>query len=238
MPFGYPLSPRLLKGALVELTQPFLGPVPNVVVFQYNPESITRTVSPWAPPDPEEKSASDAPKAPPGDAAPGEPGESFTLDLQLDASDHLEDPLRYPTTQIHGVADRIAAIESLAYPMEEGDLSESFASFFGASDAVPRGKVPTVLFIWGPGRILPVRLDSLSVEEQAYLPTLYPVRAKVSVGLKVLTPEELKPAGKAVSSPAVKMAMKTYDFTHAQRKILARMNLRHSAESVLDMLPF
>jgi len=43
---AFPGSPRLLKGALVGIDP--LVPIPNVVVFQYNPDTMTRRLEPRA----------------------------------------------------------------------------------------------------------------------------------------------------------------------------------------------
>ena len=49
---GYSRNPKLLKGALIsQFSAPMLVPIPNIIVFQFNPESMTRTVAAWAPPD-------------------------------------------------------------------------------------------------------------------------------------------------------------------------------------------
>ena len=238
MPNGYSRSPRLLKGALVELSQPFLGPVPNAIVFQYNPETLTRALKPWKAPgtaddeDEEETAAAAAPTT----AQPYDPGERFELKLVLDASDALEHPDSHPVARRVGVADRIAALEMLLYPLGDSLLGGSFASLGGASSAVPRGTVPVVLFVWGPGRALPVRLTTFSVEEQAFNPALYPIRALVTVGLRVLTSDSFQAPGKELSQ-AEKLAVSAYDYTRKQKEILARTNLANTAESVAGMLP-
>src|SRR5690606_27192357 len=136
-----------------------------------------------------------------------------------------------------GVADRIAALELLLYPTEQslagqllGSISASLggggvsASLGGAGEDAPagRGTVPIVLFIWGPGRIVPVRLTSFSVEEQAFSPTLYPIRAKVSVGLKVMTPADLASYDDGL---AKEIAIKCFEFTRLQKKVLGAANL-------------
>jgi len=227
---GYTRSPLLIKGAFVELGEPFLGPVPNVIVFQYNPETLTRTLAPWTPPSSEgDQSASENTMA-----APYDPKESFTLTLEVDATDALEkgDPVALLT----GVADRIAALEMLTKPVSSEVLGEALGSLFGAVDTVPRAEVPVVLFIWGPGLILPVRLTSFSVEEQAFSPTLYPIRAKISVGLQVLTPDEIVKQG-TEDSLAKDLAVASWKFTMGQREVLARLNLANSVESIIGMLP-
>src|SRR3989442_14885587 len=158
------ISPKILKGALVQLAEGFIGPVPNIIVFQYNPESLSRTLTPYNPPTDQ---ASDAQKAGSGDTSqPFDPGETFNLALELDATDALEQPDSHPVAVVSGVADRIAALESLLYPTgDKGSLvTGAIASLAGAlgigggaADS-QLSQVAIVLFVWGPGRIVPVRL--------------------------------------------------------------------------------
>ena len=238
---GYSRSPRLLKGALVELSQPFLGPVPNAIAFQYNPETLTRKLSPWKAPgtvdeDEDEKVAASAATAAPSNAQPYDPAESFTLSLVLDASDAMEEPDLHPVGARVGVAERIAALEMLLYPLGDSLLGDAFAKLGGDAEVVPRGSVPVVLFVWGPGRVLPVRLTSFNVEEQAFNPDLYPIRAVVKVGLRVLTSDSFQAPDKELG-PAEKLAISAYDYTRKQKEVLARANLLNTAESAIGMLP-
>jgi hypothetical protein len=228
MPNGFTRSPKLIKGALIELTEPFLGPVPNIIVFQYNPETLSREMTPWsAAAEGEGARATTDTRAQPFD-----PEEKFTLSLILDAADALEHPETYPVAVLSGIADRIAALEMLLYPSGEGLLSEQFATVLGGN-YVPRGSVPVVLFIWGPGRILPVRLTSFSIEEQAFSPTLYPIRATVSLGIQVLTPKSFETCEKRGELTAIeKIAVQAYKFTRKQKEVLARTNIANSVESV------
>jgi hypothetical protein len=231
VPDGYTRSPRLIKGALVALGEPFLGPIPNIIMFQYNPESFTRTLTPYAPPAEEEGGESDVDPT----AQPFDPAESFDLTLELDATDALENG--DPVAVLTGVADRIAALEVLLYPEDQSAIGAALSGLFGGgSDAVPRSSVPVLLFIWGPGRIVPVRITSFSVDEQAFSPTLYPLRATVTIGLRVLTAEAFEKPGKTLSM-SEEIAVTAYKFTTGQREVLARLNLANSAESILGMLP-
>ena len=231
---GYSRSPKLLKGALVELAEPFLGPIPNIIIFQYNPESISRGYKTWAPPAPADN---EAPGAGPKDQAkrdrnaPFDPEETFDLALELDATDALEEPDSHPVAVIAGIADRLAALEMLVYPM--ADANSVLAGALGGP--VPkRGKSKIVLFVWGPGRIVPVRVQKLSIDEQQFSPLLYPLRAKVSVGLVVLPPSAFADD----SGIAKDLAIGAYKFTRAQKELLAVANLANSVESILGMLPF
>jgi hypothetical protein len=244
---GYSRSPKLLKGALIEFSSRFIGPVPNIIIFQYNPEKLTRSLNPWVPPAPSAEEGEDTPPPQMSGitlAQPFDPGESFSLSLELDATDALEKPESHPVAVIAGVADRIAALEILLYPDREGssllgDLVGAIGDALGGGgdddDAVPHYSVPIVLFVWGPGRIVPVRLTSFSVDEEAFSTLLYPIRAKVSVGLKIVTPQELAAYD---DSLAKEIAEFSYKFTHTQKEVLAAANLANSVESILGILPF
>jgi len=248
---GYSRSPKTLKGALVGFGEALMLPIPNIIIFQYNPASLSRNLEPYRERSPEEHSS--GPKETPDTAQPFDPSETFSLALELDASDALEEPESHPVAFISGVADRIAAMEMLLYPkgdsllggllgsasaslsVSAGGVSASVGGAAGAAaDVVPRAEVPIVLFVWGPGRIVPVRLTSFAVEEQVFSPLLYPIHAKVTIGLKILTPENL-PKEKSVVKD---LAVAAYQFTRGQKEVLALANMANTVESILGMLPF
>jgi hypothetical protein len=257
---GYTRSPKLLKGALIQFSAPMLIPIPNIIVFQYNPEMMTRQLTPWAPVQhqitynddgtvKEDKLSGEQLNQL---SQPFDPQETFSLSLELDAADALEDPGTHPIAVIAGVADRISAMELLCYPPGPGALGGVLnvsisvsisgggisASVGAAADVVPRRDVPIVLFFWGPGRIVPVRITSFSVDEQQYSPLLYPLRAKVTIGLKVLDENHLQNiAGDTKDSAIVEIAKACYKFTQAQKEALATANLANSVESIIGMLP-
>jgi hypothetical protein len=234
---GYSRSPILLKGALVELSKGFLGPVPNIIVFQYNPETMTRTLNEYKPNEEQQKKTqTEGVPIESSTVQPGDPIESFSLTLDLDATDGLEHPELNPLVVLSGVADRIAALEMLLYPVEAKDRDtvasvegSTMAAATGAEKRLPNLEVPVVLFIWGPGRIVPVRLDSFQVEEQAFSPLLYPIRARVTVGMKVVTFTDPQDKRK-------KLAAAVYKYTRKQKQILAASNLVSNAESILGRL--
>jgi len=259
---GYSRSPRLLKGALIQFSAPMLIPIPNIIIFQYNPETMTRTLTPWVPVE-RETTYDDAGT---GTRAaltheqrnqlsqPFDPQETFSLTLELDAADALEHPKSHPVAKIAGVADRIAAMELLCYPPGSGALGgllnvsvsvslgpggfSGGISTGGAADVIARREVPIVLFFWGPGRIVPVRITSFSVEEQQYSPLLYPIRAKVSIGLRVLDENDLvNVEGDTRNTATVAIAKACYKFTQAQKEALAMANMANSVESIIGMLP-
>jgi hypothetical protein len=251
---GYSRSPKLLKGALIQFSAPMLIPIPNIIIFQYNPETMTRTLTPWKPRDKVVHESMEAAIKAATEfanelAQPFDPQESFNLTVELDAADALEHPSSHPVAVIAGVADRISAMEMLCYPPGPGaiggllnvSVSVSISggiSVGAATDIAPRLEVPIVLFFWGPGRIVPVRITTFSVEEQQYSPLLYPTRAKVALGLSVLNERHLlNVAGEERKSATVSLAKACYKFTQAQKEALATANLANSVESIIGMLP-
>jgi len=257
---GYSRSPKLLKGALIQFSAPMLIPIPNIIIFQYNPETMTRQLVPWKPATRQITYNDDGTVK--EDKLSGEeinqlsqpfnPEETFSLALELDATDALENPASHPVAFVSGVADRISAMEMLCYPPGPGAIGGLLnvsinvsigsggisASIGAAADVVPRMDVPIVLFFWGPGRIVPVRITAFSVDEQQYSPLLYPLRAKVSIGLKVLDENQLvNIAASKKDSAIVEVAKACYKFTQVQKELLATANLANSVESIIGMLP-
>lgn len=258
---SYPNSPLLLKGALIYFGAPMLIPIPNIIVFQYNPETMTRTLTPWQLPTREVTVADDG-TATRTDltaqqryalAQPYDPAETFSLTLELDATDALEHPETHPIAVATGVADRLAAIEMLMYPPGDSLLGGLMGTVSGAvsfsagglsigggaqSEQLQRKDAPIVLFFWGPGRIVPVRITSLSIEEQQYSPLLYPTRAKATVGIKVLDLDDLvMVSGDPAIGAAAELARACYKFTRGQKEVLATANLANAVESIVGMLP-
>jgi hypothetical protein len=249
---GYSRSPLRFPGALIQFqTVPLINiPLPVPIIFQYNPESIARSLSPYSPgiktalENAEAKKALDAGGTPPAQVQAHDPVETFTLNLLLDATDHLETPDTFPhqITVVTGVADRLAALEMLLYPLQSsvlGDLLADAASALGGSKPTkpvdqPK-RVPTTLFVWGPGRIVPVRITSFSADEVQFNQLLYPHRAKVSMGMRVITKEEIKnnPGSNTFIDD---IAIFCYDFTKAQKEVLALANIANTVESII--LPF
>lgn len=228
---GLRRSPKLLKGAFVQLVEEIVGVVPNVIVFQYNPEKLSRELTPWNPFEVDQtQRGAQAPNVQPFD-----PKESFTLTLELDAADALEEGQTVAVAT--GVADRLAALKKLVLPSEGllGDLLASAQSLVGGGAAqATRPTVPIVLFVWGPGRILPVRITRFSVEETLHSPALFPLQAQVSLGLEVLTPDVFK----CRNGLAVGLAVAAYEFSKLQEDALAVANIANTVDAVRGLLPF
>lgn len=222
----YSNSPKLSKGALIKLSEGLAGINYEVINFQYNPESISRSL----------RSSVSSSKSRPGKseettAEPFDPGESFNLTLELDAIDALPAIKGEQRGEITGAAECIAAMELLLYPVEEGQN----ASKGGSGKTASRKDVPIVLFVWGPDRIVPVRLTSFSVDEKSFLPTLIPVRATVTVGLQVLSEQTMIEIGKKNSS-CEKQAMAAYKHTKDRKASLARAYLNSADQTVVGLL--
>ena len=230
------MTGQYLRGAFVEFMPTFLIPLPNIILFQYNPDTMTHG---WQPPAAAEAGTATGNPL----AVKGVPGESFSFTLTMDSNDTLSDGsvVTQALAEISGVYPRLAALEMLLYPTGAfggGLLGTVSAGLSGASadsdKAVPESQVPTVLFVWGPGRILPVRVTGLSITEKYYDSTLLnPIRADAQVDLQVLTPEELA----VVTGPLATIAQGAYTFNQGLRQALALANLANSVESVIGMLP-
>jgi hypothetical protein len=174
----FPNSPRVLKGALVGVDPE--TPVPSVIVFQYNPDTLTRSLKP---------------RAPGGDGArsealrlTGAPEETIKVDVEIDATDQLEKADGVATTV--GIYPQLSALETLIYPKSATVIANTVLLAAGTIEIVPP-TAPLTLFIWGVKRILPVRLSEFSITEEAYDQALNPLRAKVSLGLRVLSYNDL-----------------------------------------------
>jgi hypothetical protein len=95
--------------------------------------------------------------------------------------------------------------------------------------------LPAVLFVWGPGRIVPVKVTSLAITETLYDPMfLHPTHAEARIGVQVLTPRELQ----HVSGPLAGVSRIAYRYSQGLREGLAAANLANAAESAIGMLPF
>lgn len=238
-----------LRGAFVSFSETFPLPIPNVIIFQFNPETMTHT---WQPAATGGAAATGAAGSPAGAGASnplavtGPPGESFSFTLALDANDMIADgnPVSGALAEASGVYTRLAALEMLLFPTDTsgGGLIGSISSALGLTGGggtapttpIPAAQLPTVLFIWGPGRILPVKLTTLTTTEKLYDSLLLnPTHADVSVGLKVLTPQELQ----YVDGPLGSLAKTAYSFSKTLREALALANLANGVGDIIGMLP-
>jgi hypothetical protein len=171
-------SPRVLKGALVGIDPDSL--IPSVIVFQYNPDTLTRTLKPRAPGG--EGARSEAQRL------TGPPEETIKVDVEIDAADQLEKADGVATSM--GLYAQLSALEMLVYPHSALVIANTALLAAGVIEVIPP-TAPLTLFIWGAKRILPVRITEFSITEEAFDPALNPIRAKVSLGLRVLSYNDL-----------------------------------------------
>src|SRR5574341_183028 len=175
---SFPGSPRLIKGAIVGI-DPF-NPVASVVVFQYNPDTVTRTVSAQA--------SGDNPDRGEVLRLKGPPQETIKLEVEIDATDQLEKAEPSATTM--GLYPTLAALEMLLYPKSALVIANEVLARLGIIEVI-QPEAPLTLLIWGLKRMLPVRLTQFTITEEAFDPQLNPIRAKVSLDLRVLTYQDL-----------------------------------------------
>ena len=188
---SFPGSPRILKGGIV-LIDPVSGQVlPNgVIVLQYNSDTLSRTLKIKGMEEGADRSEALRLKGP--------PVETIKLDAEIDATDQLEFPDQNQSTVQNGISPQLAALELLVYPTST-QLQNNFNLVQqGTLEIVPM-ETPLTLFVWSANRILPVRLTDFSVTEEAFDPTLNPIRAKVSLGMRVLTIDDVNFTDKAGS---------------------------------------
>jgi len=174
----FPNSPRVLKGALVGVSPN--NPVPSVIIFQYNPDTLTRSIKPRAPGG--DGTRSEALRL------TGPPEETIKVDVEIDAVDQLEKSDGIAASL--GVYPQLSALEMLAYPPSATVIANTELLAKGVIEIVPPD-APLTLFIWGAKRILPVRITDFSITEEAYDQALNPIRAKVGLGLRVLSYNDL-----------------------------------------------
>lgn len=170
----FPNSPRLIKGALVGVD--IMNPLASVVVFQYNPNTMTRRL--------EARAAGD--EGDPGEAMrlSGPPKETITLNIEIDAADQLE--ANDDATAKMGIYPSLSALEMMLYPKSTAVIANTALSLVGSIEILPM-EGPFVLFTWGAKRVLPVRITSFSITEEAFDPSLNPIQAKVELTLTVLS---------------------------------------------------
>jgi len=173
-----PRSPRVVKGALVGL-DPF-NPLASVIVFQYNPDTVTRSLRARAAGD----------EAAQGEALrlKGPPEETLRFDVEIDAADQLERGDAIASSV--GLTPTLASLEMLLYPKSALVLANQALALAGVIEVVPP-EAPLTVLVWNASRVVPVRLSEFSITEEAFDPSLNPIRAKAELSLRVLTYDDL-----------------------------------------------
>jgi hypothetical protein len=182
------ISPRLLKGALAVYTSEERGASPALIVFQYNPEQVRRTLALRAPQQ-EGQSRGGAAREDVRRAA-GPPAETINLSISLSAVDQLA--ANDQDARQNGIARQLATLEMLLYPPTSTFQRNQNLANQGQVQVSP-AQVPLVVLIWGQNRVVPVAITSFGVTEEAFDQNLNPIQAKIELALKVLTYLELAP---------------------------------------------
>jgi hypothetical protein len=218
-----------IKGAMIEYGSDFLGPLPNVVIFQFNPESLTRTIQ--IPPRPSGASARETTQA-------GEPSiEKISFKAQFSAADGMGTGNLLARTM--GVGPRLAALEKMVHPAGPvsaliGAAIDAIGNAVGsgsgnARQKIPREKYPHILFIWGPFRILPVVIESMSITELQYDFLLNPIQADVQLSLAVNQIDNC--SDDVVGKGAL-------EYSNLAKEAQAILNLANTVEQAAELIPF
>jgi hypothetical protein len=180
------VSPLLMKGAIIVL-EPNTGIPLSTIKLQYNPENIRRSLQP--------QSVGDLPDRTEVLRLKGPPIETIHCDVEIDATDQLA--AKDSTTMKYGIAPQLSVLELLVYPDSAVLIANEVLSLIGTIEILPMSSNLT-LFAWGTNRVTPVRLTGIEITEDAFDPKLNPIRAKVSLSMRVLNVNDvgfLTPAG-------------------------------------------
>ena len=179
---SFPGSPQLVKGGIV-IVDPETSAVQRIIPLQYNPDTLSRTLQVQATGG-EGGDRSEALRV------KGPPVETIKVEAEIDATDQLEFPDQNQDTVEAGIHPQLAVLELLVYPTSGQLQTNNSLAQAGTLEIAPM-QAPLTLFIWSKNRILPVRLTEFSVTEEAFDTSLNPIRAKVSLGMRVLSVNDL-----------------------------------------------
>jgi len=217
----------MLRGALIEYGSGLIGPIPNVVIFQYNPEQLSRALQ--VPPRPTGATQRETTQA-------GETTfERITLKAQFSAVNLLDEDKAL--ARLFGIGPQLAALEKMVLPSTKiaGAIGAVIDAIAGAvsppsppAQPIPREAYPRILFIWGPTRVLPVTIDSMNIVEQEYDFMLNPTRADVDITLSVIAIDQC--SDDIVAKGAL-------EYSTLAKEAMAIANLANTAEQVVDLIP-
>jgi hypothetical protein len=219
-----------LRGAMIEYGAGLIGPIPNMVVFQYNPETLSRTLQ--IPPRPTGATQRETTQA-------GEKTfEKITLKAHFSAVDMLDE--NKALARLFGIGPQLAALEKMVLPSSKlagliGAAIDAIGDAIGGgggdeppAQPIPREKYPRILFIWGLTRVLPVTIDAMTIAELEYDALLNPLRAEVDLTLSVIDVDDC--------SDDV-LAKGALEYTTIAKEAQAIANLANTAEQIVDLIP-
>jgi len=179
---SFPGSPKLIKGGLV-LVDADTARVLSVISLQYNSDSLTRTLQ-------VQTTGGQATDRVEPVRFKGPAVETFKLEADIDATDQLEFPDQNPNAGQFGIAPQLAVLESLVQPSAAQLSAVDRQASSGTLEIAPM-LAPLAMFVWGKNRIVPVKVTDFSITEEAFDPSLNPIRAKLSLSLRVMSTDDL-----------------------------------------------
>ena len=183
-----PNAPRVVRGGIVVL-DPTSDEVRRTIALQYNPDTVARSFQVRG-------AGGEAGARAEALRLTGPPTQSITLDAELDATDQLEFPRSNRTVVEVGLRAALAVLEILVYPELAAVRDAVDLANTGALEIAP-APAPLTLFVWSKHHITPVRITEFSITEEAFDTQLNPIRAKVHLGMKVSTVNDVGAGSKA-----------------------------------------
>jgi hypothetical protein len=173
-------SPRLAKGAILSIDP--ITQQTRSIKLQYNPEEISRSLTPRIKGGGEAGGRSEVMRI------EGAPQETITLKVIIDAVDQLNQG--DPGAGQMGIYPQLSALELLVYPSTASVIASTALLALGTMEILPP-VAPLTLFFWGPKRIVPVKLTSFTINETYHDANLNPISAEVSLSMQVLSYNDL-----------------------------------------------
>jgi hypothetical protein len=214
----FPGAPKLLKGTIAILDAVTFFPK-GLIVLQYNPETLRRTLQVRG-------AGSEGSDRLEALRLVAPPLETIQLEAEIDATDQLEFPAKHPFTVLFGIYPQLAALETLIYPKSSQIKRNNRLAENGVLEILPN-EADLSVFIWSLNRVMPIRLSEFSITEEAFDPKLNPIRAKVSLGMQVLSTNDLRYDHKG---------SKLFQVYHKQKEILGKVDKAASAISTVASL--
>ncbi len=204
--FHFPGTPKTLKATIAILDAVSFFPK-GLIILQYNPETLRRTLQVRG-------AGSEGSDRLEALRLVAPPLETIQLEAEIDATDQLEFPAKNPDTVLFGIYPQLAALETLIYPTSSQIKTNNQLARTGVLEILPN-EADLSVFIWSFNRVMPVRLSEFSITEEAFDSKLNPIRAKVSLGMQVLSTNDLRFDHKGSS---------LFRVYHKQKELLAKVN--------------
>jgi len=176
---GYPRSPKTLKGGIV-LLNPQNSNIERIIKLQYNPDNLTRSL--------QVQSAVEGGDRSEALRLTGPPVETYNLEAEIDATDQLEVGDKNATEV--GISPIMSALEMILYPSSSQLFANNTLAQSGTIEITPL-EAPLTLFIWNKNRVVPIRITEFNITEEAFDVNLNPIRARISLGMRVLSVSDL-----------------------------------------------